>query len=88
MVQLIRETTETHGDVTIGKLGAIINERDPIFSPKRYGSGSLSVLLKQLGGFTLTPVEGEDGSIQDYEVLLDEHRERVPAMGTERLPTF
>jgi hypothetical protein len=73
MVQLIREMVETHGEVTIGKLGAIINVRDPIFSPKRYGSGSLSALLKQLGGFTLTSVKGEDGSIQDYQVLLDKH---------------
>ena len=35
MVQLIREITETHGEVTIGVLGAIINERAPIFSPNR-----------------------------------------------------
>jgi hypothetical protein len=73
MVELIREIVETQGEVTIGKLGAIINVRDPIFGPKRYGSGSLSALLKQLGGFTLTSVKGKDGSIKDYEVLLDEH---------------
>jgi NYN domain/OST-HTH/LOTUS domain len=73
MMELIREIVETDGEVTIGKLGTIINVRDPIFSPKRYGSGSLSGLLKQLGGFTLTPVEGEDGSVLDYEVLLSEH---------------
>ena len=73
MVELIREILETHGEVTIGKLGAIINVRDPIFSPKRYGSGSLSALLKQLGGITLTPLEGKDGSVLDYEVLLNEH---------------
>jgi hypothetical protein len=73
MVELIREIAETHGEVTIGSLGAIINVRDPIFSPKRYGSGSLSALLKQLGGFNLTPVEREDGSVKDYEVRLNEH---------------
>jgi hypothetical protein len=33
MVELIREIVETQGEVTIGKLGAIINVRDPIFSP-------------------------------------------------------
>jgi hypothetical protein len=33
----------------------------------------LSALLKQLSGFTLTPVKGEDGSVQDYEVLVNEH---------------
>ena len=73
MVALIREIAETQGGVTIGKLGAIINVRDPIFSPKRYGSGSLSTLLKRLGGFNLAPVKGDDGSVQDYEVRLDEH---------------
>jgi hypothetical protein len=73
MVELIREIAETHGKVTIGKLGAIINVRDPIFSTKRYGSGSLSALLKQLGGFNLTPVEREDGSVKNYEVRLNEH---------------
>jgi hypothetical protein len=73
MVALIREIAETQGGVTIGKLGAIINVRDPIFSPKRYGSVSLSALLKQLSGFTLTPVKGKDGSVQDYEVLVNEH---------------
>jgi hypothetical protein len=73
MVELIREIVETHGEVTIGRLGAIINVRDPIFSPRRYGSGSLSALLKQLGGFNLTPVEREDGSVKDYEVRLNEH---------------
>ena len=50
MIELIYEIVETHGEVTIGKLGAIINVRDPIFSPKRYGSASLSALLKQLRG--------------------------------------
>src|ERR1035438_4413809 len=43
MVQLIREITETRGEVRIGELGAIINERDPIFSPRsdkrRAGAG-------------------------------------------------
>jgi hypothetical protein len=73
MVELIHEIVETHGEVTIGKLGAIINVRDPIFSPKRYGSASLSALLKQLSGFTLTPVKGEDESVQDYEVFVNEH---------------
>ena len=73
MVELIHEIVETHGEATIGKLGAIINVRDPIFSPKRYGSASLSALLKQLSGFTLTPVKGEDGSVQDYEVFVNEH---------------
>ena len=73
MVQLIREITETRGEVRIGELGAIINERDPIFSPKRYGSGSLSALLKQMGGFSLTAVKGENGSVRDYKVLLEEH---------------
>ena len=73
MVELIREITETHGKETIGSLGAIINVRDPIFSPKRYGSGSLSALIKQLGGFNLTPVERKDGSVTDYEVQLNEH---------------
>jgi hypothetical protein len=73
MVALIREIAETQGGVTIGKLGAIINVRDPIFSPKRYGSVSLSALLKQLSGFTLTPVKGKDGSVQDYEVFVNEH---------------
>ncbi|SRR6266567_766920 len=77
MVQLIRDINEIHEEVTIGKLGAIINVRDPIFSPKRYGSASLSALLKQLGGFTLTPVKGKDGSVQDYEVLLNEQLERT-----------
>ena len=61
--------------LTIGKLGAMINVLDPIFSPKRYRSGSISALLKQLGGFNLTPVEGENGFILDYEVLLNEHEE-------------
>jgi hypothetical protein len=46
MIELIREIAESHGTATIGKLGAIINVRDPIFSPKQYGSGSLSALLK------------------------------------------
>ena len=73
MVELIREIVETQGEVTIGKLGAIINVRDPIFSPSRYGSGSLSALLKQLGGINLSPVEREDGSVKDYEVRLNEH---------------
>jgi hypothetical protein len=73
MAELIREIIETDGQVTIGKLGAIINVRDPIFSPKRYGSGSLSALLKQLGGFTLAPVKREDGSLQDYLVILNDH---------------
>jgi hypothetical protein len=73
MVALIREIAETQGGVTIGKLGAIINVRDPIFSPKRYGFVSLSALLKQLSGFTLTPVKGKDGSVQDYEVFVNEH---------------
>ena len=72
MGELIREIAESHGRVTIGVLGAIINVRDPIFSPKRHGSGSLSGLLKQLGGFTLTPLEREDGSVNDYEVRLNE----------------
>jgi hypothetical protein len=40
MVALVREIAETQGGVTIGKLGAIINVRDPIFSPKRYGATS------------------------------------------------
>ena len=71
MVQLIQEINETHEEVAISKLGAIINVRDPIFSPKRYGSGSLSGLLKQLGGFTLTPVEGEDGSVLDLRGVSD-----------------
>jgi hypothetical protein len=73
MVELIREIAESHGRVTIGVLGAIINVRDPIFSPKRHGSGSLSGLLKQLGGFTLTPVVSQDGSVVDYEVQLNEN---------------
>jgi hypothetical protein len=73
MVELIREIAETHGKVTIDKLGAIINVRDPIFSPSRYGSGSLSARLKQLGGINLSPVEREDGSVKDYEVRLNEH---------------
>ena len=72
MAELIREIVESQGKVTIGKLGAIINARDPIFSSTQFGSGSLSGLLKQLGGFTLTPVEGEDGSVLDYEILLNE----------------
>src|ERR1039457_1348257 len=73
MVELIHEIVETHGEATIGKLGAIINVRDPIFSPKRYGSASLSALLKRLSGFTLAPVKREDGSVQDYEVFVNEH---------------
>jgi hypothetical protein len=76
MVQLIREITETHGEVRIGELDAIIYERDPIFSPKRYGSGSLSALLKQMGGFTLTPVKGNTVHLTILIAVLTRRQEK------------
>jgi hypothetical protein len=71
MDQLIREINAINGRVTLGTLGATISHRDPIFSPKRYGATSLRTLLSQLGGFTLKPLEGADGSVHDYEVQLE-----------------
>ena len=70
IAELICELAGNDAPVTINKLGAIIADRDPIFTPKRYGSRSLSLLLNNLGGFTLTPVEGKDGSLRDYVVTL------------------
>jgi hypothetical protein len=70
MVELVCELARTEEPVTIDRLGGIIVDRDPTFSPKRYGARSLSALLNDLGGFMLSPVEGEIGSVKDYVVTI------------------
>jgi NYN domain len=68
--QLIEEMRRTKERARLAELSAMLKLIHPHFSPKAYGSASLTKLLKQLG-FHLEPILGQDGRIQDYELASD-----------------
>lgn len=68
MADLINEIGRDQRPLTLNRLSRTIGQRDPVFTPKRYGCKSLSALLVKLGGFTIKRVEGKGGGTSDYTV--------------------
>jgi hypothetical protein len=68
MADLINEIGNDQEQVTLVRLSGTIGQRDPIFTPKKYGCKSSSTLLVKLG-FTLTVVKDKKGAATDYVVM-------------------
>lgn len=80
---LFREFSVSHGgDLTATRFGHYLKSCHQ-FSAKHYGARSISKLLKRLGGFQLTEIKNQAGTLLDYKLDLGAHRKSIeyPELG-------
>jgi hypothetical protein len=67
---LVGEFIANAGRRTVDAFGEFVRYREPTFSPKQYGAGSISSLLRKLAVCELRPVRNKAGVINTYELIL------------------
>lgn len=67
---LVDEFFANAGRRTVDAFGEFVRHREPMFSPKHYGAGSITSLLRKLAVCELRPIRNTAGVINTYELVL------------------
>ena len=74
LIDSFEEFARNPGNRTVARFGQLLRRRDPHFTAQRFGAGSTSALLRKIGGFQLTELRNEAGTLIDYTLALATHR--------------
>ena len=73
LIDLFSDFANNPGDLTVARFGQFLRRRNPQFTAKQYGAKSTSALLRHLGGFQLTELRNDAGTLTDYTLALVPH---------------